>query len=207
MQAVAHLLRLLVEQLLWHFFPCKAQIARHRHQPQADCAPRRKNQGAGITVGASLAIGLLRQKLADRFVREVAGGDDVRQRRAGQPSHSAALGQVNLQKSAMLTAELAERVDRLDYARAFCPAAALRPQPASLRPRLPRAEPAAQPLSEQDPQHRSGLATSPALRRGCRCLAGRRFCASPMRPLCRSARICSCWMRSKPNSFSIVSRL
>ena len=37
-------------------------------------------------------------------------------------------------------------------------------------------------------------------------LAASRFCARPMRPLLRSARICSCWARSKPRSSRSWSR-
>ena len=54
-QAVPHLLRLLVEQLLRHLLPGKAQIARHRHHAQADAAPWRKEQRACIAVVRSRA--------------------------------------------------------------------------------------------------------------------------------------------------------
>ena len=45
-QALLHLLRLLVEQLLRHLLPGKAQIARHGHQAQADRPPRREDAAA-----------------------------------------------------------------------------------------------------------------------------------------------------------------
>ena len=38
-------------------------------------------------------------------------------------------------------------------------------------------------------------------------LAGRRFCANPIRPSFKSARICSCWVRSKPCCSSNPTRL
>ena len=62
--------------------------------------------------------------LLDRIVGQVAGGDDVRQQRAALAAHAQALGQVHFDEVAMPAAELAERIERLDHARALGPAAA-----------------------------------------------------------------------------------
>ena len=111
-QAVEHLLRLLVEQLLRHFFPGKAQVARHGDQAQADdpagrqVAAGRDSRSCWRTARVS-AIGL---------VGQVAGGDDVRHGRAGQTAHAAALGQVDLDEAAVFAAELDERIERFDDA-------------------------------------------------------------------------------------------
>ena len=49
-QALAHLLRLLVEQLLRHLLPGETQVAHHGHHPQPDGAARRQQQRPGIAV-------------------------------------------------------------------------------------------------------------------------------------------------------------
>ncbi len=53
-----------------------------------------------------------REKFLDRLVRKVAGGDDVRQRLAGQAADAPALGQVDFEEGAVL----ARRVCRTDAA-------------------------------------------------------------------------------------------
>ena len=60
----------------------------------------------------------------DGLVRQVAGGDDVRQQRTGCAAGAQALGQVDFHKAAMAAAQPAERVERLHHARALGPAAA-----------------------------------------------------------------------------------
>ena len=57
-------------------------------------------------------------------MRQVAGGDDVRQHDAGFAPGAQALGQMDLEEAAALAAQPAERIERLDHARALGPAAA-----------------------------------------------------------------------------------
>ncbi len=119
MQAFAHLLGLLVEDLLGRFFPGEAQAALRGNRPQADGGSRRKQQGAGISVvlfGAQVAF--------DGLVSQIAGGDDVRRQGAGLAAHAQALGQVDLQEAAAAAAQKAKRVEGFDHSGAFGPAAA-----------------------------------------------------------------------------------
>ena len=118
-QALAHLLRLLVEQLLRHLLPGKAQVARHGDEAQPHRPPRREQQRAGIA-----GIPRPRQKVGDRRVRQVAGSDDVRDRRARQRAGAAALGQVHLDEVAVLAAHAGKGIERLDHAGALGPATA-----------------------------------------------------------------------------------
>src|ERR1035438_5153837 len=71
-----------------------------------------------------MVVGLAGEMLLDASMGQVAGGDDVRHRRAAFASHAQALGQVRFDEVAMPPAELAERVERLDRPRALGPAAA-----------------------------------------------------------------------------------
>src|ERR1035437_201980 len=71
-----------------------------------------------------MVVGLAGEMLLDASMGQVAGGDDVRHRRAAFASHAQALGQVRFDEVAMPLAELAERVERLDRPRALGPAAA-----------------------------------------------------------------------------------
>ena len=105
MQALAHLLGLIVEQLLGHFFPGEAQVAHHGDQAQANIATRRKQQRTRIAV-------ILRPRASrlNCVVRQVAGGDHVRQRHAAQAAGAAALGQMRLDEVAVLAGQLAERI-------------------------------------------------------------------------------------------------
>ena len=57
-------------------------------------------------------------------VREVAGGENVRRQHARLAAGAQALGEVDLDEAAVAAAELAERVEGLDHARALGPAAA-----------------------------------------------------------------------------------
>ena len=119
MQALAHFLRLLVEQLLRHFLPRKAQIAHHRHQPQSDIRARREQQRTVIVVM------LLRLEPGrHRVMRQIARRNDVRQRTAAQAADAAALRQVGFDEIPMLAGNLRKRIERLHDARALGPAAA-----------------------------------------------------------------------------------
>src|ERR1035438_267862 len=57
-------------------------------------------------------------------VGQIAGGEDVRYGSASLSRDTAALGQVRLHEGAVAAAQLAERVQGLDHARALRPAAA-----------------------------------------------------------------------------------
>ena len=80
---------------------------------------RREQQRALVAV-----VVLARQKFLGRRVGQVAGGEDVRQRRAGLARNAPALGQVRFDEGAVAPAQFAERMQRLDHARALGPAAA-----------------------------------------------------------------------------------
>src|ERR1051325_3653984 len=67
---------------------------------------------------------LAREKLLRRPMRQIARREDMRNRRACLPRLAPALGKVRLHESAMLPREVAERMQRLDDARALRPAAA-----------------------------------------------------------------------------------
>ncbi len=114
-----HFLRLLVEQLLGHFFPGEAQVAHRGNGAQADGAARRKQQGAGVAV---VVFGA--EPVFDGPVGEVAGGEDVGQGNARDPAGAAALGQVDFDEAAVAAAHLGERVQGLDDAGTTSPAAA-----------------------------------------------------------------------------------
>src|SRR5674476_1080410 len=118
-QALADLLRLLVQHLLRHLFPGEAQVALHGDHAQADDAPGREHERPGVMV-----VALAGEMLLDRIVRQIAGGDDVRQQRTAFAAHAQALGQMHFDEVAMPPAELAERIERLDRTRALGPAAA-----------------------------------------------------------------------------------
>ena len=90
-QALADLLRLLVEHLLRHLFPGEAQVALHGDHAQADDAARREQQRSGVVV-----VALAGEMLLNRIVGQVAGGDDVRQQGAALAADAQALGQVRL---------------------------------------------------------------------------------------------------------------
>ena len=60
----------------------------------------------------------------DGLVRQVAGGDDVGQRRAVPAAGAPAVGQVDFNKAAVFAAQAAKGIQRLDDARAFGPTAA-----------------------------------------------------------------------------------
>ena len=118
-QAVAHLLRLVVEHLLRQIFPGKSQVSFHGHKAQPDGASGRKQQGAGVVV---VALGA--EVRLDRIVRQVAGSDDVRQSGAAKAARAAVAGQVYFEEAAVLAAQSAKGVEGLDDARAFRPTAA-----------------------------------------------------------------------------------
>jgi len=118
MEAVAHLLRLLVQQLLGHVFPGEAQVTRHGHEPQPDGPTLRQVQRSGIAVAVVIA-----QRLGDGVVGQIGRRDDVRDRRAGESAHAATLGQMRLDERAVLAVQLAEGVQGLDHAGALRPAA------------------------------------------------------------------------------------
>ncbi len=100
-QAVPDFLFLFVKQLMGGLLPRKMQVARHRNHPQPDRASRRQNHR--------------QPRLLDLPVREVARRDNVRS--------TFRLRNVNIQKTPVLAAELAERVQRLYNARALRPPA------------------------------------------------------------------------------------
>src|SRR5690349_15731947 len=60
--------------------------------------------------------------LRDRIVRQVTGGDNVRQQRAALAANAQALGQVGFDEVTMPSTKLAEGIERLDRACAFRPA-------------------------------------------------------------------------------------
>ena len=91
-QAVANLLRLLVQHLLRQFLPGKSQVPFHGNEPQPDGASRRKQQGAGVIVIAFAA-----EVLLDGIVGQVASGDDVGQFRARRAARCAGCGPGGLQ--------------------------------------------------------------------------------------------------------------
>src|SRR5262245_13352657 len=66
---------------------------------------------------------LRREERLRRIVREIAGRDDVRQRRAELAADAAALGQMRLDERAMLPAELAVRIQGFDDAGSLSPPA------------------------------------------------------------------------------------
>ena len=211
-QAVAHLLLLLIEHLLRHLLPGEVQIARHRDHPQADRAARRE-AAAGRDSHRSPAS-LCPQVRLDGLVRQIAGGDDVRQRTPDQAADAAALGEVHLEEAAMLPAQPAERVQRLHHARALRPAAA-------------------DPAGQGDDRHRAGCQRVEAETFEVAPTFGwpadlgglshpsrprpahpgyRRWQAGDSAPgrcghCAASDRICSCCTRSKPCSARIASRL
>ena len=136
---------------------------------------------------------------SDRLVRQIAGGEDVRQRRAGQlrrcagswpgaSSRNVRCRPPSLQNGCSALTTPAPCVQRLpdaggqrdhgDFAIAQAPPA---------QRRAIRRSAAAWRRSRR-----------PAGHPRCSVLAGRRFCARPMRPFFKSARICSCCSRSKP---------
>ena len=119
MQALADLLRLLVQHLLRHLLPREAQVALHGDHAQADDAAGREQQRPRVAV-----VIFAREMLRDRIVRQVAGGDDVRQQRAALAAHAQALGQMRFDEVAMPSAQLAEGIERLDHAGALRPATA-----------------------------------------------------------------------------------
>ncbi len=117
-EALAHLLLLLVEDLLGHLLPGEAQVAHGGDEPQADGPPRREEQRALVAVPVHPL-----EELGDRLVREVAGGEDVGEVGAGLAGDAAGLGEVGLDEGAVAAGEPAERVQGLDHAGALRPAA------------------------------------------------------------------------------------
>src|ERR1035437_9508955 len=71
-----------------------------------------------------MVVALAGELPLDGIMGQVAGGYDVRQQRAAFAADAQALGQMQFDEIAMPPAELAERVERLDRARALGPAAA-----------------------------------------------------------------------------------
>ena len=57
-------------------------------------------------------------------VGEIAGGENVRNGRAGHAGNATALGQMHLNKRPMPSCQFAERMQRLDHSRALGPATA-----------------------------------------------------------------------------------
>ena len=97
-------------------------------------------------------------------------------------------------------AQFAEGMERLDHAGPLGPSAA---EPAAsvttaTSPSASACRPSVKYSSGKGPV---ASITSPAWTSSIVVLAGRRFCARPIRPSLRSARICSCSARSKPFSF------
>ena len=90
----ADLLLLLVEHLVRGLLPSEAQVADHRHQPQPHRHSWRGQHRTGIAVGA-----VLLEVAADRVVREVAGGEDVRDCDTESVRGSAALGEVDFEEA------------------------------------------------------------------------------------------------------------
>ena len=92
----------------------------HRHQPQADAASRAKAGAARRSRNCRRALEIR----LDGVVREVARREDVRQRRAAERADAPALREMHLEKVRCRPPSLAERMQRLDHARALRPAAA-----------------------------------------------------------------------------------
>ncbi len=119
MGAFPHALLPLVQQLLRHLLPEKAQVAHGRNHPQPDGAARRQAHRAGIAV-----IILPREIVGDGLVRQVTRGDQVRQRLARQPADAAAFREVGFNKRSMRATEFAERMQGFHHPRALRPTAA-----------------------------------------------------------------------------------
>ncbi len=96
MQAVEHLLRLLIEHLVGHLLPGKAQVAGHRHEPQPDRPALGEMERARIVIALFLA-----QERGNRLVGEVRRRDHVGDRHAALGADAPALGQVRLDERAM----------------------------------------------------------------------------------------------------------
>jgi len=108
---LAHLLLLLVELLLRRLLPREMQVAHRRHEPQADGAAGRKPHRAVERVAGGLA-----QEAFDGDVREVAGGEDVRNLPAEGARRAPGLGEMHLDEVAVGAAEGGKRMQPLHHA-------------------------------------------------------------------------------------------
>ena len=73
MEALQHFLRLLVEKLLGHLIPREAEVTQCRDQAQPDDTSGRQKHIAFVAIGVFPF-----QILPDGLMREIAGGDDMR---------------------------------------------------------------------------------------------------------------------------------
>ena len=118
-EAGADFLLLLIKALLGHFLPEEAQVAFRGDHPQPDGASGGQQERAGIFI-----ILLALQKLGDGGMRQVTGGENMRQRQAGELPQAAALGKVGLDEGAVPAGEFAKGVQGFDH-------------PGTLRPTAP----------------------------------------------------------------------
>jgi hypothetical protein len=116
-EAVADLLLLFVQALLGHFLPGEPEVADGGDESQADAAAGREEEGSG-----ELKVGVLIEEGLNGLVGEVAGGDQVGGWGAGGLARATAFGEVDFEEGTVLSGEAAERIERLDHARALRPA-------------------------------------------------------------------------------------
>ena len=95
-QALAHFLRLFIQNLLRHLLPEKAQVMHGRNHAQADGAARREQQWTRITI-----VALPPQELVDWLMGQIARRKNMRQRDTGLLGDFPAFREVCLDESPM----------------------------------------------------------------------------------------------------------
>src|SRR5437879_5142830 len=95
-QTLPHLLRLLIQDLLRHLLPKKAQVVLRWNHAQPDRTTRRKQQRARIVV-----VALRLQKFLNRLMSQIARGENMRQRDTCLLAGFPTLGQVCFDERSM----------------------------------------------------------------------------------------------------------
>ncbi len=103
LQALQHLLCLLIQQLPRHFVPLEIEIANHRDHPQANRLAKRNHRLYPALARSLAECGPnLLDILRNWCVRHVTGGDDLWQHHACLFGNARSLGELDFEETAIL---------------------------------------------------------------------------------------------------------
>ena len=118
-QTFAHLLRLLIEQLLRHLLPHETQIAHHRDQPQPHRFSLRQQKWTFVTI-----MVVARQEIHHRPVCQIARRENVWHWSARHARSPPRFCKVRFNESAVASREFTKGMQRFDDARTLRPTTA-----------------------------------------------------------------------------------